>query len=412
MSERLNSVREHVRAVGSRSGVGEQRPDDVVILAANRSAIGRAFKGGFKDTDTAHLVQQFVLEFKKQWPEELQKRAELLGEVCCGNVLNGGAGATEHRAACLAAGVPHSVPFIAVNRQCSSGLMAANDIANRIRCGEIDVGLALGVESMSKHYGKQTAESTVSALADLRKDQRARSCLVPMGITNENVAHRFGVSREEQDAFAAESYGRADRARRDGLFEDEILKIANAQGELVAQDEGPRSGVTAQSLAKLKPAFRADGTTHAGNASQVSDGVAGVLLARRAAAQRLFPNHKVLGRLVACRTVGVEPEIMGVGPAAAIPKVLEATGLRIADVDVFEINEAFAAQALYCVRELGIDRAKVNPRGGAIALGHPLGCTGARQIATILRELPSNGIGVVSMCIGTGMGAAAVLVRE
>ena len=187
--------------------------------------------------------------------------------------------------------------------------------------------------------------------------------------------------------------------------------ITLPDGSICQSDEGPRPNVTAKSLSSIKPAFLKDrGTTTAGNASQVSDGVAGVLLARRSVANQL--NLPVLGRYVDFQTVGVPPEIMGVGPAYAIPKVLESIGLQIQDIDVFEINEAFAAQALYCIHKLGIDVDKVNPRGGAIALGHPLGCTGARQVATILRELQKDQIGVVSMCIGTGMGAAAVFIKE
>lgn len=189
------------------------------------------------------------------------------------------------------------------------------------------------------------------------------------------------------------------------------MPITLPDGKVVDVDEGPRANVTAKSLGGLKPAFiKETGTTTAGNASQVSDGVAGVLLARRSVANKL--KLPILGRYVAFQSVGVPPEIMGVGPAYAIPRVLQDVGITVDDVDVFEINEAFAAQALYCINKLGINLKKVNPRGGAIALGHPLGCTGARQIATILRELEKGQVGVVSMCIGTGMGAAAVFVKE
>ncbi|CAI7089459.1 BBT_collapsed_G0026130.mRNA.1.CDS.1 [Saccharomyces cerevisiae] len=246
---------------------------------------------------------------------------------------------------------------------------------------------------------------------ELQKNREAKKCLIPMGITNENVAANFKISRKDQDEFAANSYQKAYKAKNEGLFEDEILPIKLPDGSICQSDEGPRPNVTAESLSSIRPAFIKDrGTTTAGNASQVSDGVAGVLLARRSVANQL--NLPVLGRYIDFQTVGVPPEIMGVGPAYAIPKVLEATGLQVQDIDIFEINEAFAAQALYCIHKLGIDLNKVNPRGGAIALGHPLGCTGARQVATILRELKKDQIGVVSMCIGTGMGAAAIFIKE
>lgn len=417
MSQRLQSIKDHL--VESAMGKGEskrknssleKRPEDVVIVAANRSAIGKGFKGAFKDVNTDYLLYNFLNEFIGRFPEPLRADLNLIEEVACGNVLNVGAGATEHRAACLASGIPYSTPFVALNRQCSSGLTAVNDIANKIKVGQIDIGLALGVESMTNNYKNVNPLGMISS-EELQKNREARKCLIPMGITNENVAANFKISRKDQDEFAANSYQKAYKAKNEGLFEDEILPIKLPDGSICQSDEGPRPNVTAESLLSIRPAFIKDrGTTTAGNASQVSDGVAGVLLARRSVANQL--NLPVLGRYIDFQTVGVPPEIMGVGPAYAIPKVLEATGLQVQDIDIFEINEAFAAQALYCIHKLGIDLNKVNPRGGAIALGHPLGCTGARQVATILRELKKDQIGVVSMCIGTGMGAAAIFIKE
>lgn len=408
MTERLAEIKDHLTGE-FRSGVRKQRPDDVVIVSAHRSAISKGFKGSFKDLNTDYLVLQFLNEFFDRLPPSISDHKELIGEVTCGNVLNMGAGATEHRAACLAAGIPFTTPFVAVNRQCSSGLTAVNDVANKIKVGQIDVGLALGVESMSKNYGAVNPLGSISD--ELKQDPKAKKCLIPMGFTNENVAHKFVITRQMQDEFAAQSYRKADEASRKGYFQDEILPITLPDGKKVEKDEGPRANVTAQTLGTLKPAFIKDkGTTTAGNSSQISDGVAGVLLARRSVAEKL--DLPILGRYVAFQTVGVPPELMGVGPAYAIPRVLKDVDLNIEDIDVFEINEAFAAQALYCVHKLQIDAEKVNPRGGAIALGHPLGCTGARQVATILRELKKDQVGVVSMCIGTGMGAAAVLIKE
>ncbi|VEU19895.1 DEKNAAC100308 [Brettanomyces naardenensis] len=398
----------------------EKNPDDVVIVAAYRTAIARAGKGKFKDVNSDEILMKLVAEvFKKTKVDK-----NLIGDVVIGNVLNPGAGVNEHRAAIIAAGLPAAIPFMAVNRQCSSGLMAVNDIANKILTGQIDCGLAGGVESMSKNYGPH-AVPKISDIV-LKASEDAKNCLLPMGITSENVNAKFALSRKDQDEFAASSYQKAEKATKQGLFKDEILPITvdieienddddddkppNVRHVVVDTDEGPRPNITAQSLAKLRPAFKKDGTSHAGNSSQVSDGAAVVILMRRELAES--KGLPVIGKYVATTAVGVPPSIMGVGPAYAIPKVLQMTGIDKGEVQVFEINEAFAGQALYSTRKVGIPIEKVNPRGGAIALGHPLGCTGARQICTLLRELRPGQIGVTSMCIGGGQGAAAVFVRE
>ncbi|NXW63878.1 THIKB thiolase, partial [Eurystomus gularis] len=275
--------------------------------------------------------------------------------------------------------------------------------------------------------------------SSMMENSKARDCLIPMGITSENVAEKFGVSRKKQDAFALASQqkidvgtprfinflscdvtvplDRAAKAQQMGLFKTEIVPVkttvldnqGNQKTITVHQDEGIRPSTTLEGLAKLKPAFKEDGSTTAGNASQVSDGAAAVLLARRSKAAQL--GLPVLGVLRSFAVVGVPPDVMGIGPAYAIPVAVEKAGLTLNDIDIFEINEAFASQAVYCVEKLGIPMEKVNPLGGAIALGHPLGCTGARQVVTLLNELKRRGkraYGVVSMCIGTGMGAAAV----
>ncbi|NWR04455.1 THIKB thiolase, partial [Paradoxornis webbianus] len=269
--------------------------------------------------------------------------------------------------------------------------------------------------------------------SNMMDNPKARDCLIPMGITSENVAEKFGVSRKKQDAFALASqqnsppkyfnlsysffFIRAAKAQQMGLFKAEIVPVkttvaddeGNKKTITVHQDEGIRPSTTLEGLAKLKPAFKEDGSTTAGNASQVSDGAAAVLLAKRSKAAQL--GLPVLGVLRSFAVVGVPPDVMGIGPAYAIPVAVEKAGLTLNDIDIYEINEAFASQAVYCVEKLGIPMEKVNPLGGAIALGHPLGCTGARQVVTLLNELKRRGkraYGVVSMCIGTGMGAAAV----
>lgn len=242
-----------------------------------------------------------------------------------------------------------------------------------------------------------------------------------MGNLSEQMAKDRNISRADQDAFAASSYQKALKAQQAGLFDEEILPLTVKVEDLesgekrevtVKKDEGVRPGITAESLGKIKPAFAKDGSIHAGNASQISDGAAAVLMMKRSTAERL--GQTILGKFVAASVVGVKPLLMGIGPWKAIPKVFELTGLTKDDVDIFEINEAFASQCLWCANELGLPYEKINPKGGAIAFGHPLGCTGARQVSTLLYELKRRGekIGVTSMCVGTGMGMAAVWVAE
>ncbi|NIG58494.1 3-ketoacyl-CoA thiolase, peroxisomal [Pontoporia blainvillei] len=273
--------------------------------------------------------------------------------------------------------------------------------------------LLFSVESMSLADRANPGNVT----SRLVEKEKARDCLIPMGITSENVAERFGISREKQDTFALASQQKAARAQSKGCFQAEIVPVTTTvrddkgteRSVTVAQDEGIRPDTTLEGLAKLKPAFKKGGSTTAGNSSQVSDGAAAILLARRSKAEEL--GLPILGVLRSYAVVGVPPDIMGVGPAYAIPVALQKAGLTVEDVDIFEINEAFASQVVYCVEKLQLPPEKVNPLGGAVALGHPLGCTGARQVITLLNELKRRGrraYGVVSMCIGTGMGAAAV----
>lgn len=305
-----------------------------------------------------------------------------------------------------------------LNRQCSSGLQACVDIANAIKAGMIEVGVGAGSESMSTQYGPN-AVSELSELVESHKE--AANCKVPMGVLSEQMAKDKKVTRTDQDAFAAKSFQKAIAAQKQGLFDEEIApltvkwtdpKTDEQKTITVSKDDGVREGITPESLGKIRAAFAKDGSIHAGNASQISDGAAAVLLMKRSTAERL--GQKIIGKFVQASIVGVPPLLMGVGPAAAIPVVLAKTGLHKDDVDIYEINEAFASQCLFCINELGLDQAKINPKGGAIAFGHPLGVTGARQVSTLLTELrrTKQRIGVTSMCIGTGMGMAAVWVAE
>eukprot|EP00931_Biecheleriopsis_adriatica_P068063 TRINITY_DN4209_c0_g1_i1.p1 TRINITY_DN4209_c0_g1~~TRINITY_DN4209_c0_g1_i1.p1 ORF type:complete len:429 (+),score=114.89 TRINITY_DN4209_c0_g1_i1:77-1363(+) len=393
----------------------EKSEDDVVICIAVRTPIAKARRGGFKDSapeDMLAPLYQAVVERTKVNPKDI-------GDIQIGNASQPGAGAVSARMSQFLGGLPYDVPLSVVNRQCSSGLQAVANIASSIKAGVIDVGIAGGVESMSYFPMGEGVDPNKFSPALLDNDVAA-ACLSPMGITSENVAARYGIDRERQDSMAVESHKRAVAAQKAGFFKEEIVpvkaKVKDAKGDvkevLLEHDEGPRADTTLASLGALRPAFKAGGTTTAGNSSQVSDGAALVLLARRSAAKKL--GLPVIARMRSFAVVGVDPAYMGIGPAFAIPKALEKAGLTTQDVDIFEINEAFASQATMSVDHLKIPMDKVNPKGGAIALGHPLGCTGSRQIATLLPELKRTNkkIGVVSMCIGTGMGAAGVIESE
>lgn len=386
--------------------------DDVVICGAVRTALCKAKKGSFKDTAPEELIRGALEGLVKKTGVD----PKVVQDVCIGNVLQPGAGALTARMGQLLAGFPNSSAVYVVNRQCSSGLQACANIAGAIKAGHIDVGIAGGVESMSNN-DMQSSLNPESISENVFEHEGARNCLMPMGITSENVAAKFKVSRERQDTFAAESHRKAAAAQKAGLFKDEIVPVATKLkdkdgGEkalVVTEDDGIRGETTAASLSKLKPAFQKEGTTTAGNSSQVTDGAAAVLLARRSVAEKL--GLPIIARFVAFSVVGCPPEIMGIGPAVAIPAVLKQANLKIDDIDIFEINEAFASQALYCTDVLKVPTEKLNPKGGAIAFGHPLGATGARQIATLLPELKrqKKRYGLTSMCIGTGMGAACVI---
>jgi acetyl-CoA acyltransferase 1 len=396
-----------------RAGVLEKHPDDIVVTTALRSAITRGGRGGFKDTAAADILHGVFVNLIQRSGID----PALVEDISVGSVLAPGGGATEFRAAALAAGFPESTAVKSLNRQCSSGLQACVEIANAIKSGMIDVGIGAGVESMSQQYGPQ-AVTEFSEL--LENHEKAAECKVPMGVLSEQMAKDRNISRADQDKFAANSYQKAIAAQQQGLFDNEIVPLkvkftdpkTEEESEItVSRDDGVRE-VTVESLSKIKPAFAKDGSIHAGNASQISDGAAAVLLMKRSTAERL--GQKIMGKYVAASVVGVPPLLMGIGPWKAIPVALQKAGISKDEVDIYEINEAFASQCLWCANELELPMEKINPKGGAIAFGHPLGCTGARQVSTLLYELKRTGkkIGVSSMCVGTGMGMAAVWVAE
>jgi len=323
------------------------------------------------------------------------------------------------RAACLAAGFPNTTAASSVNRFCSSGLKAVQDIANQIITGSIECGLAIGAESMTAG-GDRLTRPFVDEIVNANQD--AADCLQPMGQTSENVGKDFDISREAQDRYAAESYRRAEVAQKAGWFDDEIApitvkvkdpKTGEEKDVTLTKDEGPRYGTTFESLNKIRPAFPDYGDrSTGGNSSQVTDGAAAVLLMKRSKALEM--NQPILAKFVGATVAGLAPRIMGIGPSIAVPKLLTKYNLSIDDIDVVELNEAFASMAVYCKNTLKIDWEKMNIRGGAIALGHPLGCTGARQIVTGLSECRRRKAKVLltTMCIGTGMGMAGLFVNE
>ncbi|KKK14059.1 hypothetical protein ARAM_006300 [Aspergillus rambellii] len=400
----------------------QKSPSDIVILSALRTPVTRAKKGGFKDAYPEELLAH-VLKATLEASPNLDPA--VIEDVAIGSVLQELGGAKAGRMAQIHAGFPHSVPFHTINRQCSSGLAAISTIGNGIRAGALNVGIGGGMESMTRNYGSRAIPTVLWPELKESPSQDSRDCIMPMGLTSENVASRYGISRADQDVFAANSHKKAAAAQAAGLFDAEIVPVktlsydpenpeAAPKEVTVARDDGIRANISVEKMASLKPAFSPTGASTAGNSSQVSDGAAATLLMRRSTATELGLTSSIKARWVGTAVAGCAPDEMGVGPAVAIPKLLELLGVEVADVGIWELNEAFASQALYCARQLGIDEAKINPKGGAIAIGHPLGATGARQVATLLPELERTGqeIGVVSMCIGTGMGMAGMFVRE
>ena len=389
--------------------------EPTVILSACRTAIG-AFGGSLKDVSAADLGAVVIREAISR----AQVEPASIGDVIMGCVLQGGAGMNVARQAALKAGVPKEVPCETVNRVCGSGLQAVVHAVEAMQAGYIDLAVAGGTESMSgaPYYLKGArwgyrmghAEVSDSVLAE------GLTCAIEgchMGVTAENIAERFGISRADQDAFAAESQSRAEQAIANGSFKNEIVavEIAKKKGELTQfeTDEHPRRGTTVQALAGLKPAFKKDGRVTAGNASGINDGAAALVVASEARARQL--GRTPLAKVVSFACTGVDPAIMGMGPITAVRKAIERAGLSSKDIDLFELNEAFAAQALAVARELSLDPARVNTRGGAIALGHPIGASGARILTTLIHALRARGggKGIASLCIGGGMGIAMVV---
>jgi acetyl-CoA acyltransferase len=389
---------------------------DAYIVAAVRTPVGKAPRGMFRnvrpDDMLAHVLKGAIAQVPGLDPNDI-------ADVIVGCAMpEAEQGMNVARIGVLLAGLPYGVPAMTINRFCSSGVQAVALAADRIRTGDDDVVIAAGTESMSMvpMMGNKIALND----AVFTRDENV-AIAYGMGITAENVAKQWKVSREDQDAFAVESHQKASKAIAAGGFRDEILpyEIETATPDLASgqvktkrkvadTDEGPRPDSSAETLGKLKTVFAARGTVTAGNSSQMSDGAAAVILMSEKALKKY--GVKPLARFAGFAVAGVPPEIMGIGPIKAIPRALQAAGLKQDDIDWIELNEAFAAQSLAVIRDLGLDPAKVNPQGGAIALGHPLGATGAIRTATLVHGLQRTGkkYGMVTMCIGTGMGAAGL----
>lgn len=389
---------------------------EAYIIAAARTPVGKAPRGMFKNVRPDDMLVHVL--------QAVMKQCEGLDPAAIDDVIVGCAmpeaeqGINVARIALLLAGLPNSVPGMTINRFCASGLQSVAMAADRIRLGEADVMIAGGTESMSMvpMMGNKVAMNPA-----IFKHEEDVAIAYGMGMTGEKVAEQWKVSREDQDEFALTSHQRALKAIEAGEFQQEIApyKVDEKRPDLITNqvrdkivikdtDEGPRADTNLDALAKLKPVFAAKGSVTAGNSSQMSDGAGAVVLMSEAAMQRF--NLSPLGRFIGFSVAGVPPEIMGVGPIKAIPKVLTQTGIKLDDLDWIELNEAFAAQSLAVIRDLELDRNKVNPLGGAIALGHPLGATGSIRVATLLHGLRRHKLkyGMVTMCVGSGMGAAGI----
>lgn len=389
--------------------------EDAVIVGALRTPVG-TFGGQFKDTPATELgalATRAVLERAGIAPRDID-------EVVLGCVLQAGLGQNPARQAAIEAGIPKEVPATTINMLCGSGLKSVAIAAQMIRAGDADVVLAGGMENMTRapylvpsgRFGARMgpAEMIDSMIHDGLTDAFND---IHMGITAENLAEQYDISRDQQDEFAAASQQKASRAIEEGVFAEEIVPVEVRERKgtrTVDTDEGPRSGVTAESLSKLRAAFRKDdGTVTAGNASGVNDGAAAILVVSQSKANEL--GLESFGTVESYASVGVEPKIMGIGPVPAVRAALKKAGLELGDIDLFELNEAFAAQSLAVINELGLVPERINPHGGAIALGHPIGASGGRILVSLLHEMKRRdlGRGVATLCVGGGQGQAAVI---
>ncbi|MHB8512558.1 MAG: acetyl-CoA C-acyltransferase [Actinomycetota bacterium] len=381
---------------------------EAVIVSAARTPIGRAGKGSLKDARPDDLVA-FAIRTAVDKVPQLPENEIVDVMLGCG-FPEGEQGMNAGRRVALLAGLPDSVPGTTVNRFCASSLQTIRMAFHAIKAGEGDAFVAAGVESVSRVNQMPRDLSELHPRLVPGPDSIA-NVYIPMGLTAENVAERFGVSREDQDVYAQGSQMRAVAAQASGFFDREITPYKLPDGTVVSNDDGPRADSTLEKLRSLKPVFKPDGVVTAGNSCPLNDGGAAVVVMSEERARQL--EIKPLARIIASSVSGLDPEIMGVGPIEAVRKVLKQTGMSISDVDVYELNEAFASQVLAVSRELGFDMDKLNPHGGAIAVGHPYGMTGARIMNTLLNDLTTldKTIGLETMCVGGGQGMAMLIER-
>jgi acetyl-CoA C-acetyltransferase len=389
--------------------------EDAVIVSALRTPVG-SFGGQFKDIAATELGARAV----RAALERAKIAGEEVDEVVLGCVLTAGLGQNPARQAAIGAGIPKEVPATTINMVCGSGLKAVAIASQMIRAGDVNIVVAGGMESMTRapylmpaaRFGARTGDAQLidsmvhDGLWDAFND-------IHMGITAENLAEQYGISREEQDKFAADSQHKAERAVAAGIFREEIVPVevpVKGGTRMVDSDEAPRAGTTADALAKLRTAFRRDGgTVTAGNASGINDGASAIVVMSASTANAR--GLGTFGTVESYASVGVEPKIMGIGPVPAVRKALARAGLELDDIDLFELNEAFAAQSLAVLRELDIDPDRINPNGGAIALGHPIGASGGRILVTLLHEMRrrESHRGLATLCVGGGQGQAAII---
>ena len=403
---RLNNLQEQLICNTNDNNYLNIKQDNIpIIIDGIRSPITKAFKGGLSKYGPEIILSELLIEIIKR-NSFIHNNPKIIDEIIIGNALQDIGGFVNSRVAEYLSLIPNNVPLYTVNRLCNSGLQAIINANNSIISGDGKIIIAGGIESMSFNSfkkmldKKQLSEETINL-----ENQQINNILMPMGITNENICKKYNISRKEQDEFAYKSHIKAVKAKN--KLKKEIINIKECK-----KDDCIRENISLESLSKLKPCFVKNGSVTAGNSSPLSDGGALCLLVSLSTLKKYNINkNRILGRIISYVSVGVPPEIMGIGPSVAIPLLLKKNNLKIEDIDLFEINEAFAGQAIYCIKKLKIPESKVNIHGGAIAIGHPLGCSGARLVISMLNQLKlyNKKRGIVSMCVGTGIGCAALI---
>jgi acetyl-CoA acyltransferase 1 len=380
---------------------------DSVIVSAIRSPLTKAKGGGLYKTPPENILSQLLKEIIDRTKIPISE----INDIIIGNTLIEGCGFLPFRASEILSNI-NNIPLYSVNRLCNSGLQAIINGNNSIIAKNCKVVIAGGIECMSLYpFSKMLDENLINE-KNINDNPLIKNLLIPMGLTNENLCEKYNISRKEQDNFAMESHIKAYLAQKEGKLKKEIIPIRNKENKIIELDDGIRSNINIKVLNNLKSIFKKNGVTTAGNSSQLTDGGALIMMTNREISKKY--NLEILGKIRNYCCVGVPSELMGIGPSIAIPTLLKMENLSYDDIDLFEINEAFAGQALYCIKKLGIDEKKVNVHGGAIALGHPLACTGTRLVVAMLNQLDiyQKKRGIVSMCIGTGMGAACIIEKE